>query len=263
MLMHQRYFPLYDADGKLTNNFIVVSNGDPSARRHHHGRQRARGCARPSDAKFFYEEDLKHPLETYVDRLDEVVFQETLGTMKERLTASWPYGEASGRRRAAERGGRRRRRARRVPGEGRPRDERRGGVHQRAGRHGPPTTPPPAARATRWPAPSPTIIARASPATSLPRRTWDGSVAMADKLDTGSAPVLAVSQGPTSAQSRSVRVAAAASSKHRGPWWKPGRPCRWPPLLIDRGALGTYQDAGIDFDRDAIRAEWPNFFVAR
>ena len=30
MLMHQRYFPLYDADGKLTNNFIVVSNGDPA-----------------------------------------------------------------------------------------------------------------------------------------------------------------------------------------------------------------------------------------
>ena len=30
MLMHQRYFPLYDADGKLTNSFILVSNGDPA-----------------------------------------------------------------------------------------------------------------------------------------------------------------------------------------------------------------------------------------
>ena len=30
MLMHQRYFPLYDADGKLTNKFIIVSNGDPA-----------------------------------------------------------------------------------------------------------------------------------------------------------------------------------------------------------------------------------------
>ena len=32
MLMHQRYFPLYDADGKLTNKFIIVSNGDPMLR---------------------------------------------------------------------------------------------------------------------------------------------------------------------------------------------------------------------------------------
>ena len=30
MLMHQRYFPLYDAAGKLSNSFIVVSNGDPA-----------------------------------------------------------------------------------------------------------------------------------------------------------------------------------------------------------------------------------------
>ena len=30
MLMHQRYFPLYDAQGKLSNKFIVVSNGDPA-----------------------------------------------------------------------------------------------------------------------------------------------------------------------------------------------------------------------------------------
>ena len=84
MLMHQRYFPLYDADGKLTNKFIIVSNGDPA---HEDtivdGNERV-VRARLSDAKFFYEEDLKHPLETYVDRLDEVVFQEVLGTMKDK-----------------------------------------------------------------------------------------------------------------------------------------------------------------------------------
>ena len=84
MLMHQRYFPLYDADGKLTNNFIVVSNGDPAHADTITGGNERVVRARLSDAKFFYEEDLKHPLETYVDRLDEVVFQETLGTMKEK-----------------------------------------------------------------------------------------------------------------------------------------------------------------------------------
>ena len=82
MLMHQRYFPLYDADGRLTNRFIVVSNGDPAhADTITAGNERV-VRARLSDAKFFYEEDLKHPLESYVDRLDEVVFQEKLGTMR-------------------------------------------------------------------------------------------------------------------------------------------------------------------------------------
>lgn len=84
MLMHQRYFPLYDGAGKLTNRFVIVSNGDPAcADLIRNGNERV---VRPrlSDAKFFYEEDLKHPLETFVGRLDEVVFQETLGTMKDK-----------------------------------------------------------------------------------------------------------------------------------------------------------------------------------
>ena len=82
MLMHQRYFPLYDGEGKLTNKFIVVTNGDPAHADTITGGNERVVRARLSDAKFFYEEDLKHPLETYVDRLDEVVFQEALGTMK-------------------------------------------------------------------------------------------------------------------------------------------------------------------------------------
>lgn len=90
MLMHQRYFPLYDENGKLTNRFIVVSNGDPAcAATIADGNERV-VRARLSDAKFFYEEDLKRPLEAYVERLDEVVFQESLGTMRakaERITA--------------------------------------------------------------------------------------------------------------------------------------------------------------------------------
>ena len=84
MLMHQRYFPLYDANHKLTNKFIIVSNGNPEcAATIIDGNERV-VRARLDDAKFFYEEDLKHPLEYYVDKLDNVVFQESLGTVKQK-----------------------------------------------------------------------------------------------------------------------------------------------------------------------------------
>ena len=84
MLMHQRYFPLYDAEHKLTNKFIIVSNGNPEcAATIIDGNERV-VRARLDDAKFFYEEDLKHPLEFYVNKLDKVVFQESLGTVKQK-----------------------------------------------------------------------------------------------------------------------------------------------------------------------------------
>lgn len=84
MLMHQRYFPLYDEKGKLTNKFIIVSNGNPAcADTIIDGNERV-VRARLDDAKFFYEEDLKNPLESYVERLDEVVFQEQLGTVRDK-----------------------------------------------------------------------------------------------------------------------------------------------------------------------------------
>ncbi len=84
MLVHQRYFPLYDGEDGLANKFVIVSNGDPA---HEDtivdGNERV-VTARLYDARFFYEEDLKKPLESYVDRLDEVVFQESLGTMRDK-----------------------------------------------------------------------------------------------------------------------------------------------------------------------------------
>lgn len=81
MLMHQRYFPLYDEAGKLTNRFIVVGNGDPACSDTIIDGNERVVRARLYDAKFFYDEDLKRPLESYVDQLAEVVFQEKLGTM--------------------------------------------------------------------------------------------------------------------------------------------------------------------------------------
>jgi glycyl-tRNA synthetase beta chain len=82
MLMHQRYFPLYNAQGKLTNDFIIVSNGDPACNATIVDGNERVVRARLSDAKFFYEEDLKNPLESYVEKLDAVVFQELLGTVR-------------------------------------------------------------------------------------------------------------------------------------------------------------------------------------
>lgn len=80
MLVHQRYFPLFNADGSLANKFLITSNGDARYEANIiDGNQRV-VAPRLYDAKFFYDEDLKKPLEAYVGGLSEVVFQESLGT---------------------------------------------------------------------------------------------------------------------------------------------------------------------------------------
>ena len=84
MLSHQRYFPIYDAEGALTREFVVVSNTSPqNAARVIDGNERV-VRARLDDAKFFYEEDLRRPLEAYLERLQTVTFQERLGTMRQK-----------------------------------------------------------------------------------------------------------------------------------------------------------------------------------
>ena len=81
MLSNQRYFPIYDKDGSLTREFVVVGNGKPEcADTIIDGNERV-VRARLYDAKFFYDEDLKVPMEEFRSRLANVVFQEKLGTM--------------------------------------------------------------------------------------------------------------------------------------------------------------------------------------
>ncbi len=81
MKEHQRYFPVLDADGNLLNKFITVRNGDDyfidNVKR---GNEKVLD-ARLSDALFFYNEDTKRPIESYVERLDTIVFQQKLGTV--------------------------------------------------------------------------------------------------------------------------------------------------------------------------------------
>ena len=81
MLTNQRYFPIYDAEGHLTREFVVVSNSKPeNAERVIDGNERV-VRARLDDAKFFYEEDLKVSLDEFRERLSKVGFQEKLGNV--------------------------------------------------------------------------------------------------------------------------------------------------------------------------------------
>ncbi len=80
---HQKYFAVQD-DAGLTNNFIFIANGDP-----HFSDLIRKGNekvieARLSDAKFFFDEDTKLKLEAYLPKLQEVTFQEKLGSLWEK-----------------------------------------------------------------------------------------------------------------------------------------------------------------------------------
>lgn len=85
MESHQRYFPVQDVDGALKAAFLVVHNG-PVERTSEivQGHERVIR-ARLADAAFFYEEDLKHPLEWYVGKLEGIVFHQKLGTLAEKV----------------------------------------------------------------------------------------------------------------------------------------------------------------------------------
>ncbi|WP_370850415.1 glycine--tRNA ligase subunit beta [Megasphaera sp.] len=78
---HQRYFPMRDKDGKLMNLFLTVRNGnDYHLETVQHGNERVLR-ARLDDAKFFFEEDKKHHLVDYTEKLKKIVFQDGLGTL--------------------------------------------------------------------------------------------------------------------------------------------------------------------------------------
>jgi glycyl-tRNA synthetase beta chain len=85
MKANQKYFPLLDAQGRLTNRFLIVSNispADPSAVIG--GNERV---VRPrlADAKFFFDQDRRRTLESRVPGLSKVVYHGKLGTQGERM----------------------------------------------------------------------------------------------------------------------------------------------------------------------------------
>lgn len=85
MKANQKYFPLLDAAGRLTNRFLIVSNirpTDPSAVIG--GNERV---VRPrlADAKFFFDQDRKKPLASRVEALERVVYHNKLGSQGARI----------------------------------------------------------------------------------------------------------------------------------------------------------------------------------
>lgn len=80
MKEHQRYFPVLK-DGKLLPNFIAVRNGDSNRIDLVKAGNEKVLKARLADALFFYKEDTKKPLESFIDKLHTVVFQAKLGTI--------------------------------------------------------------------------------------------------------------------------------------------------------------------------------------
>ncbi len=96
MKANQKYFPLLDTAGKLTNKFLVVSNispSDPSAVIQ--GNERV---VRPrlADAKFFFDQDRKKTLESRVEGLSKVVYHNKLGTQGERMLRVCAIAKAIG-----------------------------------------------------------------------------------------------------------------------------------------------------------------------
>ncbi|MBI3431181.1 MAG: glycine--tRNA ligase subunit beta [Hydrogenophilales bacterium] len=85
MKANQKYFPLLDAAGKLTNRFLIVSNISPAdASAVIQGNERV---VRPrlADAKFFFDQDRKRTLESRVLGLAKVVYHNKLGSQGERV----------------------------------------------------------------------------------------------------------------------------------------------------------------------------------
>jgi glycyl-tRNA synthetase beta chain len=85
MKANQKYFPLLEASGKLTNKFLVVSNISPDdASLVIDGNEKV---VRPrlADAKFFFDQDRKKTLESRIPQLAKVVYHNKLGSQGERV----------------------------------------------------------------------------------------------------------------------------------------------------------------------------------
>ncbi|MFY9174895.1 MAG: glycine--tRNA ligase subunit beta [Peptococcia bacterium] len=85
MQEHQRYFPVRGQDGKLLAKFITVRNGNAEHLDIVTSGNEKVLKARLDDARFFWDEDRKLKLAEYLPRLEKVVFQESLGTVAQKV----------------------------------------------------------------------------------------------------------------------------------------------------------------------------------
>ena len=96
MKANQKYFPLLDAAGRLTHQFLVVSNITPDdASAVIQGNERV---VRPrlADAQFFFNQDRKKTLESRVDGLSKVVYHNKLGSQGDRMARVCAIAKAIG-----------------------------------------------------------------------------------------------------------------------------------------------------------------------
>ncbi len=96
MKANQKYFPLIDASGKLTNRFLVVSNITPDDTSFVIGGNERVVRPRLADAKFFFDQDRKKTLESRVEGLSKVVYHNKLGTQGERMARVCAIAKAIG-----------------------------------------------------------------------------------------------------------------------------------------------------------------------
>ncbi|MBR5259895.1 MAG: glycine--tRNA ligase subunit beta [Eggerthellaceae bacterium] len=256
MLVHQRYFPLFNADGSLSNKFLITSNGDAAFEANIiDGNQRV-VAARLYDAKFFYDEDLKKPLEAYVDGLEEMTFQESLGSMRAKADRISALAESL----AVEAG---------LSAEDVV-DAKRAGYLAKAD-----LTTQAVFEFTAVQGIMGSYYAAASGETAqvaqaisdhyrprfagddLPESGVGKVVAMADKIDTICG-LFSVGQGPTGS---SDPFALRRSAIGIIAMLEAGLPVSL-MAAID-ASLATYAAAGVSFDMDAVRAEIVDFFVTR
>jgi glycyl-tRNA synthetase beta chain len=83
--VNQKYFVVNGKDGKLANGFVCTANIDA----HDGGKEVVAGnekvlAARLSDARFFWEQDLAHPLESYLPKLESMLLYEGMGSLREK-----------------------------------------------------------------------------------------------------------------------------------------------------------------------------------
>ncbi|MGB4595666.1 MAG: glycine--tRNA ligase subunit beta [Anaerolineaceae bacterium] len=100
MKKHQRYFPVLTVDGKLTNYFILVRNGDGQGNDLVVDGNLQVVLARFADAEFFVKSDRTHKLEEFIPKLSQLTFQKQLGSMFDKtqriVTMTGKIGEKLG-----------------------------------------------------------------------------------------------------------------------------------------------------------------------
>ena len=96
MKANQKYFPLLNGDGKLTHQFLVVSNISPDDASAVIGGNERVVRPRLADAKFFFDQDRKKTLESRIEGLSKVVYHNKLGTQGERMARVCAMANAIG-----------------------------------------------------------------------------------------------------------------------------------------------------------------------